>query len=77
MAIRLAGGICEAAAGMTERPYPDFCRAHPELVTRIGKLRAIPVDDLLRFLRAPRVDVHEADVDAVLALVGRQRNVGS
>jgi hypothetical protein len=53
----------------------DFCRAHPQIVTAIGKLRAVPADDLVRHARATRsVQVEEAeDVDTLLASVGRRR----
>jgi hypothetical protein len=62
-------------AGFSERQFLDFCRANPSLVASVGKLRAIPVDDLVRHLRVRRTcDADEAaGVDELLALVGRQR----
>ena len=66
---------CELAAGMSERQFLDFCRAHPELVTSLGKLRAVPVEDLLSHLRTNRAaDISSVeDVDDLLAAVGRKR----
>jgi hypothetical protein len=66
---------CEAIAGLTPRQFLDLTRAHPELCTALGKIRAVPVEDLLRFLRTHRAAEVGADedVDNVLAMVGRRR----
>jgi hypothetical protein len=67
-----------SAVGMTERQFLDFCRAHGELVAPIGKLRAVPTEDLVRYLRSARSESRTdiESVDAVLSLVGRQRRAG-
>jgi hypothetical protein len=64
------------AAGMTERQFLDWCRAHPAIVSKLGKLRAVPTEDLIAHLRTSRASDVGDDVDAVLASVGRQRKTG-
>ena len=41
---------CTAAVGLTRRRYLDLVAGHPRLL-KVGKLRALPVDDLVALLR--------------------------
>jgi hypothetical protein len=65
-----------SAVGMTERQFLDWCRENRPLVSKLGKLRAVPTEDLIAHLRTSRASDVGDDVDAVLASVGRQRKAG-